>query len=298
MTKKRKLRFPKCAVTATAALLLVLAMCLPAGAMTVISRTPAKIGERGTDTYAEIPVQIENGSITAYLVNETTMVPLRAFYDCFLPGARIEFDAKTRTATVQGGGLTLQVTDGSCLLYANRRVLYADTPSVILDDGRIYVPVRLLAKTLGLDVAWDGAARSVAVTGDAVPLEDGATYYDADELYWLSRIISAESRGEPFLGQVAVGNVVQNRVRSRQFPNTVYGVIFDRKYGVQFTPTANGAIWKTPAAVSVTAAKVCLEGYTVTEEALYFVDLAIATSFWVPQNRPYLFKIGGHSFYG
>ena len=252
----------------------------------------------GTDTYAEIPVRIGDTGITAYLVNETTMVPLRAFYDRFLPGAAIDFDAKTRTATVKGGGLTLQVTDGSCLLYANRRVLYADTPSVILDDGRIYVPVRLLAKTLELDVVWDGATRSVTIVGEPVPLEDGITYYNEDELYWLSRIISAESRGEPFLGQVAVGNVVQNRVRSRQFPNTVYGVIFDRKYGVQFTPTANGTVWQTPAAVSVTAAKVCLEGYTVTESALYFVDLAIATSFWVPQNRPYLFKIGGHSFYG
>ena len=58
--------------------------------------------------------------------------------------------------------------------------------------------------------------------------------YDYEDLYWLSRIISAEAKGEGFTGQIGVGTVVLNRVRSSQFPNTIYGVIFDRKNGTQY----------------------------------------------------------------
>lgn len=49
------------------------------------------------------------------------------------------------------------------------------------------------------------------------------------DLYWLSRIISAESRGESLKGQIAVGNVVLNRVEEDDFPDTIPAVIFDRK---------------------------------------------------------------------
>ena len=148
-----------------------------------------------------------------------------------------------------------------------------------------------------LDVTWNGDARTVQLSGTPVPLEAGSTYYDADEVYWLSRIISAESRGEPLIGQIAVGNVVLNRVDCPNYPNTIYGVIFDRKYGVQFAPVLNGSIWMTPYSASVTAAKICLEGYTVSEDILYFIDPEIATSFWIPNNRPYAFTVDNHAFY-
>ena len=67
--------------------------------------------------------------------------------------------------------------------------------------------------------------------------------YDAGELYWLSRIICAESGAESMSGQIAVGNVILNRVRSGSFPNTVEGVIFDRKDAVQFEPVSNGRVY-------------------------------------------------------
>ena len=98
-------------------------------------------------------------------------------------------------------------------------------------------------------------------------------------------------------GKIAVGNVVLNRVRSKQFPNTIYGVIFDKKYGVQFAPTANGMIYKAPNADSVIAAKMCLEGYSISSEALYFFNPKYTSGAWVKQNRDYLFTIGNHVFY-
>ena len=88
-----------------------------------------------------------------------------------------------------------------------------------------------------------------------------------------------------------------NRAASKQFPNTIYGVIFDRKWGVQFTPIANGAIYKTPSEESIIAAKLILDGCRISEQALYFLDPRQASSFWIVHNRQALFSIGCHDFY-
>ena len=121
--------------------------------------------------------------------------------------------------------------------------------------------------------------------------------YDYEDLYWLSRIISAEAKGEEFTGQIGVGTVVLNRVRSSQFPNTVKGVVFDKKYGTQFTPVANGTIYQTPTQSAVIAAKMCLDGYTLSNSVLYFLNPSIATSSWIQNNRKYAFRVGNHEFY-
>ena len=121
--------------------------------------------------------------------------------------------------------------------------------------------------------------------------------YDYEDLYWLARVISAEAKGESFTGQIGVGTVVLNRVRSKEFPNTVKGVVFDQKYGTQFTPVANGTIYQTPTASAVVAAKMCLDGYTLSSSVLYFLNPRIATSSWIVQNRKYAFRIGNHDFY-
>lgn len=121
--------------------------------------------------------------------------------------------------------------------------------------------------------------------------------YDYEDLYWLSRIISAEAKGESFTGQIGVGTVVLNRVRSREFPNTIKGVVFDRKYGTQFTPVANGSIYDTPTKSAVVAAKMCLDGYVLSDSVLYFVNPSIATSSWIQNNRKYAFRVGNHEFY-
>lgn len=121
--------------------------------------------------------------------------------------------------------------------------------------------------------------------------------YDYEDLYWLARIISAEAKGESFTGQIGVGSVVLNRVKSKQFPNTVKGVVFDRKYGTQFTPVANGSIYNIPTQSAVVAAKMCLDGYTLSGSVLYFLNPSIATSSWIQNNRKYAFRIGNHEFY-
>ncbi len=283
------------------ALLLMLpftaALSLRADAKSVISYIPSSVKDKTVGAYEEIQVTAKDGStLKGRLINGTTFVPLRAFYDAHTD-ARISFNAATRTATVTAGGLSLTATDGARYLIANGRYLYTDTPLVILSDGSFYAPIRLLAKTLSLTVGWDSVTRSATLTGAVKPLENADSYYDADDLYWLSRIISAESRGEPLIGQIAVGNVVQNRVASKQFPNTVYGVIFDFKHGTQFTPAATGAIYKSPYYLSVIAAKICLEGYTVSDAILFFYEPTASTTNWIDRARPFAFRIGAHRFY-
>ena len=147
---------------------------------------------------------------------------------------------------------------------------------------------------MGASVYWDRATGAVSVTGGTAGAVPEA---DSGELYWLSRIISAESRGEPLEGQIAVGNVVLNRVASPDFPDTVYGVIFDDRWGGQFAPVRNGTIYHEPSARSVEAARLCLSGVNVAGESLYFLAPALATNHWIMENRTHVVTIGSHWFY-
>ncbi|MBO5908803.1 MAG: cell wall hydrolase [Clostridia bacterium] len=169
------------------------------------------------------------------------------------------------------------------------------TPSVILSDGRMYVPAASLLRSLSLSHTVSGA--NVTITGNPAPVLSADRYYAEDAVYWLSRIISAESRGESLLGQIAVGTVVLNRVKSPSFPNTIWSVIFDKKYGVQFSPVSNGTIYQEPTQSSILAAKICLEGFRVEGEPLYFLRPSASTSSWIVNNRKYIYTIGNHYFF-
>jgi N-acetylmuramoyl-L-alanine amidase len=164
-----------------------------------------------------------------------------------------------------------------------------------MSDGRLYIPASVFAKAVGMTLnAEEG---SVTIKGSYSPILHADKFYRSDEVFWLARIIHAESRGEALIGQIAVGNVVLNRVRSAYYPNTIYGVIFDRKYGVQFSPILDGSIYNTPGYNATLAAKIALEGYDVSEGAFFFLNTALATSSWIPRTREYAFTIGNHDFY-
>ena len=259
---------------------------------------PKTVTDKSVRAYARVPIRLNGQEIAGggLLIHETTYIPLRSFTEA-LTDARITYDAALREASVTDEGLTMLVRDGSHVVYANGRALYTLTPAVVMSDGRMYLPIRTAAKVMGVSLSWDDRTRSVSLFGEENYLTPGEYYYDKDTLYWLSRIISAESRGEPLLGQIAVGCVVLNRVRSPLYPSTVYGVIFDRRYGVQFSPVIDGSIYRVPYQTSVTAAKICLEGYSVSSEILFFLEPRLSVSTWVPNNRPYRFTIGHHDFY-
>ena len=222
-------------------------------------------------------------------------MPLRSF--CELVGANsIEWDAKNRVATVKKTNTTVKISDRLPYVEASGRYFYSSEPIKNISD-RLFVPIRLLCSALCVDVGWNGSSRTVELKSTNKTLTSGSAFYNSDDVYWLSRIIHAESGGEPLLGKIAVGNVVLNRKASKMYPNTIYGVIFDRKNGTQFSPVSMGTIYNTPSAESVIAAKICLEGYSVDTNILFFMNPKIATNNWIAQNRPFAFKIGNHYFF-
>ena len=236
-----------------------------------------------------VPVTVDDALLPgqSYLSGGVTSVPLRNLLDA-LGGWQLSWNRETRQAEAVSGGRSIQAKPGAQEFRVNG-VRYPGT--VYLRDGRTYVPLRALCEALGLSVRWDGTLGGAAVSSGR------ARSYDAEALYWLSRIISAESRGESLEGQIAVGNVVLNRVRSGEFPDSVRGVVFDRKDGVQFEPVSNGSVYDEPTARSVLAAKAALAGTDIVGRCLYFYAPALSQGTWIRANRTYYTTIGCHRFY-
>jgi N-acetylmuramoyl-L-alanine amidase len=247
-------------------------------------------------SYVRPNVIVGNSTTTVkgLVINGVSYIPFRQAAS-LIHGSSYSYDSKTKTSVMRAPGLEIVAGNGCYVTYANGRALFNTTPNVIMSDGRMYIPASIFAKAVGMRV--DTNDSRISLSGSYSPLIPADKFYREDEVFWLARIIHAESRGEALLGQIAVGNVVLNRVRSAYYPNTIYGVIFDRKYGVQFSPVLDGTIYNTPGYNATLAAKICLEGYDVSEGAFFFLAPELATSSWIPRTREYAFTIGNHDFY-
>ena len=270
---------------------LMLASVLPFSTFAASPAHPKESVE--TDVYLD-GIEILDGDCVIW--RDTTFVPLRKFCNLF-DGCSFSWDGKTNTATVKTkSGMTLIIQEGALYIYANGHYFYT-VEAVQNWGGSLYVPIRPLARAFNAALKWNNSLRAVELQSPTGKPMVAWASYDEDDLYWLARIISAEAQGEPLTGQIAVGNVVLNRVRHNSYPNTIYGVIFDRKHGTQFSPVSYGTIYNEPSASSIIAAKICLEGYSISNTALFFMNPRIATSNWISKNRPFAFTIGNHDFY-
>ena len=232
----------------------------------------------------------------AVLQDSVTYVPLRSFMDSLGVEYSITWNEQKHRATVYAPNLYLTVTEGARYLTANDRCLYLFGTSFLYQD-RLMVPIRPLAKACGLDVIWDEYACEVRVEGEYSPILCADYFYDETDLYWLSHIIYAEAGIEELEGMIGVGNVVLNRRARKAWPNTVYGVVFDQRCGVQFTPAATGTVYQEPSALAVVAAKIAMEGVSTVEDSLYFVNASIADNGWFRRNCTYVVTLGRHTFY-
>ncbi len=264
---------------------------------TLLSVTSAAASETALP-YEPVKVYMNGEQVLrdrALLVDSTTYVSLRSFAE-LVDGGEVSWNANTRTAYIKDGARAVSARDGDLYINADGRYFYTVERIRIINDT-MYVPIRPMAKAFGVNVGWDAKNRSVSLEPTGELPVSGSRFYNADDVYWLSRIISAEAKGEEFKGQIAVGNVVLNRVRSKLYPNTIYGVIFDRKGGTQFSPVSFGTIYAKPTESATIAAKICLEGYTLSDDILFFMNPRIATNNWISRNRPFEFSIGNHDFY-
>lgn len=229
------------------------------------------------------------------LINGRTYIPIRAISEA-MGINNVQWNTNTRTATVTNQQFQMEMGIGKQYISSNGRYFYAED-GVLLLQNRTMAPVRAFANASGAKVEWNGEKRQVYITQSNKPVLTAQQVYNEEDIYWLSRIIHAESEGESLVGQIAVGNVVLNRVRSSDYPNNIHDVIFDTNYGVQFEPTQNGTINNTPSDRAIIAAKICLEGYSTAGECLYFLNIKTAQSLWITNNRNYYSTIGNHSFY-
>ena len=110
----------------------------------------------------------------------------------------------------------------------------------------------------------------------------------------LARAINGEARGEPYEGQVAVGAVILNRVKSPKFPNTIAGVIYEPG---AFTAVSDGQINVaiSEGSTVVKAARDALNGWDPSGGAIYYFNPATATNKWI-WSRPHTVTIGKHRF--
>lgn len=236
----------------------------------------------------EVPVQVDGFLLEegAYLESGTTYVPLRTLLDT-MGGWEVSWDSQTQTAVASRGRSRL-VADPA----GNTVSLDGETyiGRVTVENGRTFVPLRVIAEALEGSVVWDSRLGGAAVTSPGAD-------YDAQELYWLSRIICAESGAEPMRGQIAVGNVVLNRVDSQDFPDNIPDVIFEYNGKVQFEPVENGTVYNDPTEKSLEAAKRALDGENTIGGALFFYAPALSEGEWINANRTYYKTIGCHRFY-
>lgn len=112
------------------------------------------------------------------------------------------------------------------------------------------------------------------------------------DVYLLARLISAEARGEPYEGQVAVGAVVLNRMKHPSFPNTMSGVIYQSG---AFSCIYDGQFDQPVSSVCYQAARDAINGWDPSGGAIYYFNPSTATSSWI-WSRPLLVTIGKHRF--
>ena len=136
------------------------------------------------------------------------------------------------------------------------------------------------------------AAMGLSAGGGNSSNSDGSGGASSSQVDLLARLISAEARGEPYSGQVAVGAVVLNRIKHPSFPNTLPGVIYQSG---AFTCITDGQFNQPVAESAYRAARDALNGVDPSGGAIYYFNPSTATSSWI-WSRPLITVIGKHRF--
>ena len=135
-------------------------------------------------------------------------------------------------------------------------------------------------------------AMGIMNSGNNSSASNSGSTSNSSDTNLLARLIYGEARGEPYTGQVAVGAVVLNRVRSSKFPNTIAGVIYQRG---AFDVVSDGQINMTPNSTAIKAAKDAINGWDPSYGSIYYFNPSTATNKWI-WSRPLIVVIGRHRF--
>ena len=152
--------------------------------------------------------------------------------------------------------------------------------------------VRYFQRKNGLSVDGQVGNQTLAALGLNPSGTVSTGQNQSGDLYLLARLISAEARGEPYSGQVAVGAVVLNRVEHPSFPNSISGVIYQPG---AFSCLDDGQFDQPIAESAYRAAQEALDGSDPSGGAIYYFNPVTATSAWI-WSRPLIVQIGKHRF--
>ncbi len=160
--------------------------------------------------------------------------------------------------------------------------------------SRTVSAVKKFQQKNGLSV--DGIAGPKTLSAMGIQSSSGgsssSTTNNSSNVALLAKAIYSEARGEPYTGQVAVGAVILNRVKSSKFPNTIAGVVYQNG---AFTAVDDGQINLTPNSTARKAAQDALNGWDPTYGAIYYFNPNTATNSWI-WSRPVTVVIGKHRF--
>lgn len=296
------------ALAGTLAVLLVLAAAPPVGAQEGPPGA-APDGPPAADAPAFSPrpvrVLVNGREIPGGVLGPAgrVLVPMRPLFEA--AGAELYWDDVSRSvrAFYPGHSVTLQA--GSRRAWVGGEEVVLDQEPLIL-EGRLYVPLRFVGESLSGTVSWDGgkgeahlslALSEQAVAGLAEPEPPKWVIPCTDEeMDLLVRVINAEAYDEPYLGKVAVGAVIVNRVKTR-FSNatSIKAVLLNH---CQFAVVCNGAIKRLLIQEdSRRAALEALQGADPTHGAVYFNNLRLTKDlrFWNSLTRTV--DIGSHTFF-
>ncbi len=160
--------------------------------------------------------------------------------------------------------------------------------SPVVDLDELLIPLDALCGALALDSTWSQDSGTLYLT----PSSNGREWVEHDPhlLLWLARVVWAEARGECLEGQIAVAQVVLNRMASPYYPDSVTGVLFQP---YQFSTVDSGAIWNDANDECYLAARLALDGADIVgDDCLFFNSCPGYTA-----GLTYLVTIGGHKFY-
>ena len=230
------------------------------------------------------PVRIDSS------IDSDIYVPMLSF--CKVMGAKVlKWDEESQSALAVFREFAIDATAGNVYINANGRCLYAEYGCRVI-DGVLMVQLSTLCKAVDAVYEIDMSAKTISIISGAGIIMSGDEFYNQEDLFWLARIIWAESGNQCFEGQIAVGNVVLNRANGpSRFPDDIYGVIFQTG---QFEPVSNGTIYNTPTEECWAAAKLALEGVRPVGDCLYF---AAFFNCWAGNNRVFYRQIQGHYFW-